>query len=77
MKITTSKRNRIALKSMTSERAQASNALVIVLFQVQYDQYCPSFSYFTAVNMRNEENIGHISRDEHVVTSLLLMEKYQ
>ena len=43
-------------------------ALVIARFRVQYDQYFPSFSYFT----RNEENIGHIVRDKRAITSLSL-----
>ena len=52
-----------------------AHALVIPLVRVQYDQYCPSFSYFTGVNMRKEENISLIARTKQVVTSLLLMDK--
>ena len=45
-------------------------ALVFVWFQVQYDQYCPSFSYFTDLlqqNMRNQER--YQKRTEYLLSA--------
>ena len=52
-----------------------ARALVIALSRLQYEQYCLSFSCLIGVSMRNEENIGHIARGEHVAFSLLLMDE--